>query len=316
MSAPAHYRAIGMQAPQMPREPQVRIERTTCRLQGGCASHCATGARSRSSYRASRTRLPTNGADGRQPAASVHGSYRDNCPVSRLQTPKAGFWIRLCVTLIYPTCSLLFRIRWHHLDRMPVRGGVIVVINHVSHIDTLLMARLIWQTGRIPRFMIKSTVFEKPVLGKIMSGSKQIPVARGTKDAVRSLEAAITALDAGEAVVIYPEGTITKDPQQWPMHAKSGVARLILAAPHIPVVPVGQWGAQKVSNRLQWFTRRRASASIGEPIDMSRYAGKPITIETAREVTDQIMRAVRVEVAQLRGLTPPEQFYRPGRKTT
>ena len=81
--------------------------------------------------------------------------------MSRLHKPKAGFWIRLCVAIIYPLCSVLFRIRWHHLDRMPARGGVIVVINHVSYIDTLLMARLIWQTGRIPRFMIKSGVFEQ-----------------------------------------------------------------------------------------------------------------------------------------------------------
>ena len=91
--------------------------------------------------------------------------------MSRLHTPKAGFWIRLCVVIIYPLCGLWFRIRWHHLDRMPARGGVIVVINHISYIDTLLMARLIWQTGRIPRFMIKSDVFSQPVLGAIMRGA-------------------------------------------------------------------------------------------------------------------------------------------------
>jgi 1-acyl-sn-glycerol-3-phosphate acyltransferase len=232
--------------------------------------------------------------------------------VSRLHQPKAGFWIRLCVVIIYPLCAVLFRIRWRHLERMPARGGVIVVINHISYVDTLLMARLIWQSGRIPRFMIKSDVFEKPVLGAIMRGGRQIPVVRGTADAARSLESAVTALDQGEAVIIYPEGTITRDPQQWPMQAKSGVARLILAAPHVPVVPIGQWGAQKVlGNKLALLRRRRAEASIGEPLDMSRYIGAPITIETLRAVTDQTMRAVRAEVATLRGLTPPDQFYRP-----
>jgi 1-acyl-sn-glycerol-3-phosphate acyltransferase len=236
--------------------------------------------------------------------------------VTRLHQPKAGFWIRLCVVIIYPLCALLFRIRWHRLDRMPERGGVIVVINHISYIDTLLMARLIWQTGRIPRFMIKSGVFDKPVLGAIMRGSKQIPVIRGTVDAAKSLDAAVAALAAGEAVVIYPEGTITRDPAQWPMQAKSGVARLILAAPHVPVVPIGQWGAQKVLGRKRvLLTRRRVSASLGEPLDMSRYAGRPITIDMLRSVTDETMRAVRAEVAAMRGETPPEKFFRPRGKT-
>ena len=236
--------------------------------------------------------------------------------MSRLHQPKAGFWIRLCVVLIYPLCGLLFRIRWHHLDRMPERGGVIVVINHISYIDTLLMARLMWQTGRIPRFMIKSGVFDKPVLGAIMRGSKQIPVARGTADAAKSLEAAITALKAGEAVIIYPEGTITRDPQQWPMQAKSGLARLILAVPEVPVVPVGQWGAQQVrTEKWRLLTRGRVEASLGEPLDLSARAGQPITIDALREVTDQVMRAVRNEVAQLRGLTPPDAFFRPNSKT-
>ncbi len=94
----------------------------------------------------------------------------------RQYKPTAGFWIRLCVIIIYPLDALLFRIRWHHLERMPEKGPVLVVINHISQIDTILMARLIWQSGRIPRFMIKSGVFEVRGLGAIMRGSKQIPV--------------------------------------------------------------------------------------------------------------------------------------------
>jgi 1-acyl-sn-glycerol-3-phosphate acyltransferase len=236
--------------------------------------------------------------------------------VSRLHKPKAGFWIRLCVAIIYPLCALVFRIRWRNIDRIPADGPVIVVINHLSHVDTLLMARLIWQSGRIPRFMVKSGVFDQPVLGAIMRGSKQIPVSRGTTDAVKSLDAAVTALNAGEAVIIYPEGTITRDPDQWPMQAKSGVARLILGAPHVPVVPIGQWGAQHTKGSLLRKLRRRtASASVGEPIDMSAYADRPITIDALRKVTDQIMRAVRDEVAVVRGETPPDAFFKPRGRT-
>jgi 1-acyl-sn-glycerol-3-phosphate acyltransferase len=231
--------------------------------------------------------------------------------VSRLHRPEAGFWIRLCVAVLYPIDGLLFRIRFRHLDRVPPRGGIIVVINHISHIDTVLMARLVWQSGRIPRFMIKDTVFEKPVLGRIMRGAKQIPVARGTTDAGQSLRAAVEALAVGEAVIIYPEGTITRDPQQWPMQAKTGLARLIMLAPDAPVVPVGQWGSQQQKGGL--WRRRTAQASVGEPLDMRKYRDAPVTFSVLREITDEVMTAIRAQVAELRGKTPPEAFFRPPR---
>jgi 1-acyl-sn-glycerol-3-phosphate acyltransferase len=238
--------------------------------------------------------------------------------MSRLHKPKAGFWIRLCVTILYPFDGIFFRIRWHHLQRMPApgpSGGVIIVMNHVSHIDTVLMARMVWQSGRVPRFLIKSGVFEKPGLGQIMRGAKQIPVYRGTDDAAKSLREAVIALNQGEAIVIYAEGTITKDPDQWPMQAKTGSARLVLLAPHIPVVPIGQWGAQKTKNRLTWFTRRLAQASVGEPLDLSAHAGEEPTTENLRAITDQIMTAVTEQVAQLRGQPAPAGFFKPIGKT-
>jgi 1-acyl-sn-glycerol-3-phosphate acyltransferase len=233
--------------------------------------------------------------------------------VSRLHKPKAGFWIRLCVAILYPIAGLLFRIRWRNLDRMPATGGVIVAVNHISHVDTILMARLIWQTGRLPRFMIKSTVFDKPVLGAIMRGSKQIPVYRGTSDASRSLDEAVAALAAGEAVIIYPEGTITRDPAGWPMHAKTGMARLVLAAPTAAVVPIGQWGAQQAGG-WSFLRRRVASASIGNPMDMTGYPTQ-LTLDNLRTITDDIMRAIRAEVALVRGEPAPDAFFRPKGKT-
>jgi 1-acyl-sn-glycerol-3-phosphate acyltransferase len=238
--------------------------------------------------------------------------------MSRLHTPKAGFWIRLCVVILYPLDALLFRIRWRNLDRVPGpdAGGVIIAINHISIIDTVLMARFVWQTGRIPRFLIKSGVFHTFGLGQIMRGAKQIPVYRGTEDASQSLREAVTALEQGEAVVIYPEGTTTKDPEQWPMEGKTGVARLVLLSPDTPVVPVGQWGAQR-RRRLPWWKRvgrREAGASVGAPLNLSRYRGKEPSAETLREITDVIMDAVREQVAELRGQNPPGAFFKPSRK--
>jgi 1-acyl-sn-glycerol-3-phosphate acyltransferase len=237
--------------------------------------------------------------------------------VSRLHRPKAGFFIRLWVSILYPLDGLLFKIRWRHLDRVPApdKGGVIIAINHVSQIDTVLMARLVWQSGRIPRFMIKAGVFDWPVVGHWMHGAGQIPVYRGTTDAAKSLRDAVSALERGEAVVIYPEGTTTKDPQNWPMQAKTGIARLVLLTPDTPVVPIGQWGPHKMGGfSLKRLGRRRPSlASAGEPLDLSRFRGKEPSQTLLREITDEIMAGVRAEVAEVRGEPAPAEFFVPAR---
>jgi 1-acyl-sn-glycerol-3-phosphate acyltransferase len=238
--------------------------------------------------------------------------------MARLHRPKAGFFIRAWVMILFPVTSLLFKLRWRHLDRMPApeQGGVIVAINHLSHADTVLMARLVWTSGRVPRFLIKAGVFDWPVIGRMMHGAGQIPVYRGTADAAQSLHEAVEALARGEAVVIYPEGTTTKDPDNWPMQAKTGIARLVLLTPDTPVVPIGQWGPHKMGGfSLKRLGRRRPSlASAGEPLDLSRFRGKEPSQTLLREITDEIMGAVREQVAELRGEPAPAEFFVPRRK--
>jgi 1-acyl-sn-glycerol-3-phosphate acyltransferase len=161
--------------------------------------------------------------------------------------------------------------------------------------------------------MIKAGVFGWPIIGYMMKGSGQIPVYRGTADASQSLREAVAALERGEAVVIYPEGTTTKDPDNWPMLAKTGVARLVLLSPETPVVPIGQWGPHRMGGfSVKRLGRRRTSyASVGAPLDLSRYRGKEPTGEVLREITDEIMSAVRQEVAELRGESAPAEFWVP-----
>ncbi len=211
--------------------------------------------------------------------------------------------------VLYPLDSLLFKISWRNLNRVPPTGGVILAVNHVSYVDTILIARFVWQTGRIPRFLIKASMFEKPFIGRVLRGAAQIPVRRGTADASQSLHAAKEALDRGECVIIYPEGTMTHDPDWWPAPAKTGIARLALLAPDAPVIPIGQWGAQFTFDSLRKtvrpFPRKPVSASVGEPVDLQRYRGKEPTSELLHEMTDQIMWAVTELVADLRGESPP-----------
>jgi 1-acyl-sn-glycerol-3-phosphate acyltransferase len=234
--------------------------------------------------------------------------------MSRLHKPKAGFWLRVCVAVIYPIDTVLFRMRWRRLDRIPPPecGGVIIALNHLSTVDTLLMARMVWQSGRVPRFLVKASAFRWPLIGPVIRGAGQIPVYRGTSDAAAALRAAVDALQRGEAVVIYPEGTTTKDPDNWPMLAKTGIARLVLACPDVPVLPVGQWGAHKRHTGLlrTALSRPRVEASVGEPVDLSRFRAAAPSADALREITDTIMRAVRSEVAAVRGEPAPDSFFR------
>jgi 1-acyl-sn-glycerol-3-phosphate acyltransferase len=177
------------------------------------------------------------------------------------------------------------------------------------------MARLVWQSGRVPRFLVKASAFRWPVVGRVLSGAGQIPVYRGTSDAADVLGEAVSALQRGEAVVIYPEGTTTKDPDNWPMVGKTGVARLVLACPDVPLIPVGQWGAHKRPTGVlrAVLTRPVAEAAVGAPLDLSRFHGAPVTGPVLREITDTVMHAIREQVAEVRGEPAPAEFFVAGR---
>jgi 1-acyl-sn-glycerol-3-phosphate acyltransferase len=168
--------------------------------------------------------------------------------------------------------------------------------------------------------MIKSEVFDWPIIGYLQRGAGSIPVHRGKTAAAKSLEHAVEALNRGECVVIYPEGSFTKDPDGWPMQAKTGVARLALLCPDVPVIPIGQWGAQYRKGPawrrfLKRLTHRpTVTAVVGKPVDLTRFRGAEPTAETLREVTDTIMSAIRDIVGELRGQTPPQQFYKPKKR--
>ena len=165
-----------------------------------------------------------------------------------------GPYMRFAINVLYPLTRLLFTVRWYGLDRIPKSGGAIVAVNHISYADPIVFGRFIWDAGRVPRYLAKASLFSAPFpIGRVMTGSGQIPVHRGTADAAGALQAAVDALRGGQLVLIYPEGTVTRDPDFWPMQAKTGIARLALMVPEAPVIPVGQWGAQ---NFLDFYRRR------------------------------------------------------------
>jgi 1-acyl-sn-glycerol-3-phosphate acyltransferase len=195
-------------------------------------------------------------------------------------------------------------------------GPVIVVANHTSFADGILLALVGRRLGRSLRLMATGGVFRSGLVGPVVRRLGFIPVQRGTSAAAGSLDAAATALEAGEAVGLFPEGRITRDPQHWPERSKTGAVRLALRT-GAPVVPVALVGAQQVVGtrgivaRLLRNTllRPRVAVAVGEPIDVRRLAGvgagQTVDDATVRRVADEVMAALVAQVAELRGEPAP-----------
>jgi 1-acyl-sn-glycerol-3-phosphate acyltransferase len=238
---------------------------------------------------------------------------------SRMPVP-IGMWI--CIATVYPFASLMFRLRYRHGDRIPPTGPVLVVANHVSVLDPIACARLVFDNGRIPHFLAKESLF-KGAVGWVLERAGQIPVARYSAEAKGSVSAAQADLAAGNVIVIYPEGSVTRDPDWWPMEARTGVARLALTTEAV-VVPVAQWGPQLVhdyhTKKLHPRLRTPADYLVGEPVDLTALraevrAGRPLTGDLLRSTTDLIIARVRDQLAELRGEPAPTTFYaRPRRE--
>jgi 1-acyl-sn-glycerol-3-phosphate acyltransferase len=225
-------------------------------------------------------------------------------------------WFRLAVMIILPVMTVLFRRDFRGTEHVPRDRGCILAVNHISYADPFAVALFVYKgCGRRPRFMAKHTLFELPLAGRIVRGAMQIPVYRNTADAGDALRAAVDAVNAGECVVIYPEATVTKDPAQWPMAAKTGVARLALAT-GAPVIPVGQWGANAFlgkDKKPHPFPRKLLHLWARPPVDLSAWQGAEPTVEVLRAVTAKVMGEVAGIVGEIRDEEPPATPYVPGR---
>jgi 1-acyl-sn-glycerol-3-phosphate acyltransferase len=230
-------------------------------------------------------------------------------------TERLGWWWQLTYGVLYIPVSTLVRLRYVNTDRLPRSGPVIVAANHVSHADPLLLAKLILDTGRVPRFLAKDSLFRGRILGRALRGMGHIAVERSSIDAQQALGPAIKALQDGRVVMMYPEGTVTRDPEGWPMAGRLGTARLALAEPDVPVIPIAQWGVQDSINlytkKVRLFPRPRHTIVIGEPIDLSAFRGEQPSATTLFRMTDVIMREIRELVAEQRGRPAPTgSFYK------
>jgi 1-acyl-sn-glycerol-3-phosphate acyltransferase len=225
---------------------------------------------------------------------------------------KRGWAIALAVTIIKPALFATTRRTWVDGEKIPAEGGCIIVVNHVSHLDPLLSALFVYDHGRIPRYLAKSGLFKNKALARILTAAGQIPVERLSRTAIGAYDAAVAAVRAGECVVVYPEGTLTRDPHLWPMSGKSGAARIALET-GCPVIPVGHWGVQQIlppySTKPHLVPRQRVTMKAGDPVELSDLIGKARSGEAVTQATARIMKDITAIVEDLRGEPAPAERF-------
>lgn len=230
---------------------------------------------------------------------------------------RLGFWYRFVAGVLRPVLMATTRRNWRGAEHLPgVGNGVVVAPNHISYVDPLTFAHFLWDNGRAPRYLAKEAVFRIPVIGRIIAACGQIPVYRDSKDAAQAFRDAVAAVEAGECVGIYPEGTISRDPALWPMAGKTGAARVALQT-GCPVIPVAQWGPQEIlaphSKRVRLLPRKTMKVVAGPPVDLDDLRGQPINPVVLRQATDRILDAITAQLAELRGELPPAERFDPSR---
>jgi 1-acyl-sn-glycerol-3-phosphate acyltransferase len=218
------------------------------------------------------------------------------------------------VAIAEPFLLLFTKRRWIDGEKIPARGGCVVAGNHLSHIDPLTFAHFVYGHGRIVRFLAKVEVLDVPVIGKLIRATGQIPVYRMTSDASQAFRAAVTAVQEGKCVAVYPEGTLTRQPELWPMVGKTGAARIALAS-GVPVIPIAQWGPQDIlwpyAARPKLFPRKTVVLKAGDPVDLDDLRERRLTPEVLQEATSRIMDDITTLLEEIRGEQAPDVRFDP-----
>ncbi len=186
------------------------------------------------------------------------------------------------------------------LDNIPSDGPAIIVANHRSYFDAPTMSLTLARAGRTARFLGKKELFDMTIVGQTLRSLGGIEVDRGSGDD-EPLEAAISAIGNGEAVALFPQGTIPRgeaffDPR---LKGRWGAARLAHAT-RAPVIPVGLWGTEVVwprnarTPRIDLLDRPAVRVSVGEPLDLKYRSLKTDTERIMGGIIDQLPAEARL----------------------
>jgi 1-acyl-sn-glycerol-3-phosphate acyltransferase len=221
---------------------------------------------------------------------------------------------RFAVGVLRPIFMAVTKRDWQGAEHLPATGGFVACSNHMSYVDPLTFAHFLLDNGCPPYFLGKEEVFKVPGVGWILREAEQIPVHRESGDAAAAFTSAVAGIESGKCLAIFPEATLTRQPQLWPMVGKTGAARLALTT-GTPLIPIAQWGAQDIlmpyAKRLRLLPRKTIHILAGPPVDLDDLRGKEITSEVLVEATRRVIRDITELLEKLRGEQAPDEVYDP-----
>lgn len=223
------------------------------------------------------------------------------------------FWV--IASLVLPLLAVMVRYQFVDGDKLPRRGAYVIAPNHDSEFDPIITGAATWKLGRVPRFLTKGSLFTVPVVGWFLRKSGQIPVQRsGVTRGADPVKAARKMVESGGVVIVYPEGSLTRDPELWPMRGKTGAVRMALEY-DLPIIPMAQWGTQQVmarySKKISFFPRKTIQVKIGDAVDLSAFKNRSRDSATLHEATALVMDSITRLLEDLRSEKAPIERWNP-----
>jgi 1-acyl-sn-glycerol-3-phosphate acyltransferase len=199
------------------------------------------------------------------------------------------FLMRFIVWLLVHS---VYRLEKSGLERIPDEGAALIVANHVSFVDALVIAAA---CRRPVRFVMDHRIFRTPVLSFVFRTGKAIPIASAKEDPAmmeRAFAEVARALREGDVVAIFPEGRITDHGEMYPF--RPGLKRILEETP-VPVVPMalrGLWGS---------FFSRKDGAAMSKPWRLRPFAKIGLTVGDLVPAAQAAPEVLQARVAELRG---------------
>lgn len=248
-----------------------------------------------------------------QPASSVPAGQDTGGRFRSEKSRPSIFWV--LGGLLLPVMNLAARYEIEGRNKLPRSGSFVLAPNHYTEIDPVVVGVVCWKLGRLPRFLAKGSLFRIPVVGWVLRKAGQVPVERGGSARGNGpVQAAHALVEQGHMLVVYPEGSLTRDPGLWPMRGKTGAVRIALEQ-GIPIIPAAHWGSQQLmgrySKKISIFPRKTIRIKIGDPVDLSAFEGRNLDTATLNEATAVVMDSITGLLEDLRGEKAPAERWNP-----
>jgi 1-acyl-sn-glycerol-3-phosphate acyltransferase len=239
----------------------------------------------------------------------------DFLKMPKIHKNEPNFLTRIVANVLGSFLRLLFNVKVQGLENLPKTGSYVLAANHVTYLDALAVAYMVYfKARRTPHFLAKGNLFKTPLVGEILIECEQVPVYRGGHSNREPMDAAHAVLDAGRVITIFPEGTLTREPNGWPMRGKIGALKLALDC-NVPFIPMAQWGTEQVlatySKKLKPKPWHSVRMIIGKPLNLDKYRGRKLTNAEFTEVTEVAMREIIRLTAILRSEKAPKHIFDP-----